>query len=135
VVELQPTEGSLREVLTSLHSLFATTREIMRRHGPAVARPRRGADLSFGSIAIAVLNGAIRPVLSRWHVELLAHEATMPPGASPVAHEREWEHAAELRDALADLRETLVDYAQLLGQVAGVPSLVLDADRRAGSAS
>jgi hypothetical protein len=39
-------------------------------------------------------------------------------------HERNWGKAQELRAALEELRRTLVDYAELLGTVAGVPSLV-----------
>src|SRR6266700_545024 len=56
VEELRPDEGLLREALSSLYSLFATTREILRRHGPAIARPKQGRDLSFGLIAVTVLN-------------------------------------------------------------------------------
>ncbi len=39
-VELGPEEGLLREALTSLYSLFATTRTILREHGPSVAQPQ-----------------------------------------------------------------------------------------------
>lgn len=124
VVELHPADGMLREALSSLHSLFATTRDILRRHGPGVARAAEADELSFGAIAVAVLNGAIRPVLARWHSELLAYEATRPPGVSPVAHEREWVDAPRLRQAIDELRDTLLDYAELLGRVAGVAPLI-----------
>ena len=43
VVKLGPDEGLVREALSSLYSLFDTTREILRCHGPAVARPGLGA--------------------------------------------------------------------------------------------
>src|SRR4051812_32140476 len=122
VVELGA-EGLLREALSSLHTLFDTTRDILRRYGPGVAQPTRDGSLSFGVIAVTVLNGAIRPVLSRWHPELLGYEATRPDGVSIVAHEREWSEAARLRQELTGLRETLLDYADLLGDVAGVSNL------------
>ena len=32
--------GSSREGLTSIYSLFETTRSVLRRHGPTVARPK-----------------------------------------------------------------------------------------------
>jgi hypothetical protein len=35
IVELQPEQGLLREALSSLYSLFGTTREILRKYGPA----------------------------------------------------------------------------------------------------
>ena len=38
-------------------------------------------------------------------------------------HERNWDKAQELRGAPEELRTTLVAYAELLGRVAGVPSL------------
>ncbi|WP_370135611.1 hypothetical protein [Streptacidiphilus sp. EB103A] len=36
VVPLGTDEGLLREALSSLYSLFGTTREVLRRHGPEV---------------------------------------------------------------------------------------------------
>jgi len=124
VDELGPGEGSLREALSSLYTLFGTTREILRRHGPGVATPKRGSDLSFGVIALGVVNGALRPFLSKWHVELLHHEEQRRPDVSPLEHERSWERAAELRADLAELRGVLATYAGYLGAVADVPSLV-----------
>jgi hypothetical protein len=41
-----------------------------------------------------------------------------------LEHERNWGKAEELRAAVEELRRTLVAYAELLGTVAGVPSLV-----------
>jgi hypothetical protein len=64
VEPLGPEEGLLREVLGSLYSLFGSTRDILRRYGPEVAIPKRGHELSFGSIAVTVLNRALRPC---WH--------------------------------------------------------------------
>jgi hypothetical protein len=64
VAELRDGEGVLREALTSLYSLFGTTREILRRHGPTIARGKNKGQLSFGYIAVAVLNGALRPLLA-----------------------------------------------------------------------
>ena len=60
-------EGSLREALNSIYSLFDTTRGILRRYGPAVARPKGGRELSFGYLAVSMLNLVLRPLLTEWH--------------------------------------------------------------------
>ena len=65
-----PHEGSIREALTSLHSLFNTTRAILRQHGPSVARPKSGVEMSFGYFAISMLNLVLRPLLTEWHPRL-----------------------------------------------------------------
>ncbi len=78
VVELAPDEGSLREALNALYSLFPSTREIFAPVRPRGRQPSQGRDLSFG----AVLNQGLRPVLTKWHPELAAYEATRPPNVS-----------------------------------------------------
>ena len=124
IEELAPGEGLLREALSSLYTLFGTTREVLRKHGPAVAAPKRGSDLSFGIIAVSVLNRALRPFLTKWHPELTHYESQRPADVSPLEHERRWERAEELRRELGELREVLRTYADYLGQVADVPSLM-----------
>lgn len=124
VEELDPEEGILREALSSLYSLFGTTRGILRAHGPAVATPRGGADLSFGAIAVAILNQVLRPLLAKWHPLLSDHESRRPEGVSQAEHERDWKpQNAQLRSDLAAVRETLTEYANLLATVAGVPPI------------
>jgi hypothetical protein len=128
VEDLGPDEGLLREALSSLYSLFATTREILRRHGPGIARPKEGRDLSFGVIAVTVLNRALRPLLATWHPQLAHYESQRPPDVSAVEHERSWDKAGKLRQALQDLRATLRRYAELLAEVADVPPLSAPTD-------
>jgi hypothetical protein len=123
VVELRPGEGLVREALTSLYSLFETTRAILRKYGPAVAKAKGEGDLSFGSLAVTILNGVLRPLLARWHPLLQDHEARRPEGISTLAHEQAWEHEAELRGELERVRVALVDYANVLAEVAGVEPL------------
>ena len=124
VEELEPGQGFLREALTSLYSLFGTTRDILRKYGPGVAAPSKGSDLSFGIIAVAVLNKALRPLLTKWHPELSHYESQRAPDLSPLEHERAWERADELRADLNEVRGALRTYAYYLGKVAEVPSLV-----------
>lgn len=126
VEELQEEEGFLSEALSSLYTLFDTTRDILRRYGPEVATPKGASDLSFGQIAVTVLNLGLRPLLARWHPELAAYEARRPPEVSLLEHERNWDRRDALRGDLNDLRGTLRAYAEQLAQVAGVPSLLVN---------
>src|SRR5207244_862732 len=45
VQELRESEGLLREALSSLYTLFGTTRQILRDHGPEVAQPSKRSEL------------------------------------------------------------------------------------------
>jgi hypothetical protein len=124
VVQLGSAGGLLREALSSLREVFGITREILRRYGPAVAPKTAEQEISFGYLAVGVLNGALRPLLAVWHPTLAAYEATRPPGLSPVDWERQWSRAEELRAELAATRELLVEFARTLGEVAGAASLL-----------
>ena len=60
-VAVQPMEedvGTVREAMNSLYSLFASTREILRKAGPNVG----ASHDSVGGIAIAVLNHGLASV-------------------------------------------------------------------------
>ncbi|MFG3041186.1 hypothetical protein ACGFYZ_30215 [Streptomyces sp. NPDC048330] len=124
VVEMGEDEGLLREALSSLYTMFATTREILRRYGPAVAPHVAPGQVTFGALAVNVLNLSIRPLLSRWHPLLTAHEATRPENVDPVEHERQWERAAELRAEIESVRQVLLSLSKALREVAGVADLI-----------
>jgi hypothetical protein len=124
VVGIAPDEGLLREALISLHSLFSIIREILRKYGPAVAKSKRENGISFGLLSVAVLNSVLRPVLSKWHPLLADYETSKPAGLSAVDHERKWEKAHELRQVLQETRIRLTEFASILADVAGVPSLL-----------
>jgi hypothetical protein len=107
---LEPGAGSVKEALESLHSLFATTREVLREAGPEVGDNPE----ALGPLAIRILNEGVRPFLASWHTELRRTE----PGT----------HACELapdrRDAfdaaLGELREQLGQYVDALALIAGI---------------
>lgn len=124
--ELRRDEGLLREALLSHYSLFTETRSILRKYGPGIAKPRRSGRLSYGYLAVVILNTVIRPLLAKWHPLLSDHEAHRNPAVSPVEHERAWERQDELRAELAKTRSVLIEYADLLAQAAGVPSLIVE---------
>lgn len=116
VMELKPEEGLLREALSSLYSIFDSTRGILRQYGPEVARPRTDNELSFGYLAVTMLNSLVRPVLAKWHPLLLDYESLRNEDTSPLQYERDWDKSQELRDVLQELRHELAQYAEVLGR-------------------
>ncbi|WP_369367403.1 hypothetical protein AB5L52_32590 [Streptomyces sp. CG4] len=124
VEELGRDEGFLREALSSLYTFFTTTREILRRYGPDVAPPLAPGHVSFGVLAVTVLNRVLRPLLGTWHPRLTAHESRRPEGTDPLEWEREWDHADALRAQIAAVRRSLTSLARTLQEVAGVSDLI-----------
>jgi len=123
VADLGPDEGLLREALTSFYSLFGTTRQILKDGGPTLAQATGGA-VSFGHLAVSILNGALRPLLAKWHPLLEDHEASRPDGMSRLMWERAWDRHDELRSAIGEVRATLEAYAGVLGEVCDAKSLL-----------
>src|SRR4051794_12720016 len=123
VVELPESQGVAREALTSYYGLFGTTREILKKYGPDVARPGRKGSTSFGQIAVVILNELLRPLLATWHPALEEWESHRPVGSSRVEHERRWDRHVELREAMSATRRELGRYATYLAAVADVPVL------------
>lgn len=125
VEEIRADEGLLREALSSLYSLFNTTRTLLRSYGPTIAQPKGKGQLSFGYLAIAILNTVLRPTLAYWHPILLDYEHMRPDTTSFLIHEHNWERAETLRQELSQVRSVLIDYANLLADVSDVPSLII----------
>ena len=109
--------------LTSLYSLFPTTRDILRRYGPGVAQAKRHGQTSFGLLAVTILNNALRPLLSVWHPRLQDYEDQRPATATRVEWEASWSEINALRRAIDEVRTTINQYADLLADVAEVPNL------------
>ena len=126
IAELRPDEGLLRESLSSLHTLFDTTRNILRKYGPTVAQSKGKDGLSFGYLAVAILNTVLRPTLAKWHPQLLDYENTRTGSVSPFEHEKQWDRSDELRQVLNQVRVTLTEYANILADVSNVPLLTIE---------
>jgi hypothetical protein len=122
---IQRNAGLHRHALDSLHALFAITRDILRRYGPEVAQPNDEGFASFGTLAVTVLNEALRPLLRTWQPLLQDHEDQRPADITRVAWERQWERYDELTQALEQVRETITQYSTLLANVAGVPVFIV----------
>ena len=116
-------EGYLREALDSIYSLFDTTRGILRQSGPTVARPKSGRELSFGYLAVSMLNRVLRPVLTEWHPKLRNWERS-----NPHLDENAWEGRGDFLNALNETSVQLRQYADLFAEVADVPELIEDGD-------
>jgi len=124
VVELKKNEGLLREALSSIHSLFDTTRKILREYGPTVAQQKNKDELSFGHIAIIILNIVNRPFLAKWHPILEDYENNREDEVSILVHEKNWDKYDEFRASLEEIRLILLQYTDILSDVADVPSLI-----------
>lgn len=93
-------QGDEATALESIHSLFSTTREVIKRHGRLCSE--------FAKIAIVILNQKIRPFTAKWHKGLVAGDF------------QELSKCNEFREELEVLQSVLVAYTQMLGQMAGV---------------
>jgi hypothetical protein len=113
-VSIQPLdddEGILREALTSLYGLFATTRDTLKVSRPSV---HANSGLTVEHLAINFLNVELRPFLTKWHPRLSAFEESCPHRP-----EHEWPQAAQcradLRQVQANARQYVLAYARLAG--------------------
>ena len=97
---LEDQHGDEQTALNSLYSLFPTTREVLRRHGPPASECSR--------VAIAVLNQAVRPFTTKWHSQALS-------GAFKDETCR-----LQFRAELEDLQHHLQNYTAQLEKIAGV---------------
>ncbi len=95
--------GDEKTALNSVYSLFETTREVIREHGPEC--------INFTKIAIVVLNQVIRPFTAKWHRKSLTGD-----------FEDETERTV-FRDELAALQQELRKYSQMLADIADVEDL------------
>jgi hypothetical protein len=115
VQPFDPENGVMREVLSSLYSLFSLTRQVLRDSGPDVAH---GPD-SLGPLAIKILTEGLAPFTTKWHPRLRNHELTCPENVSPLGHERAWKDFHQMQRELAVLQGEMRRYADMLAEIAG----------------
>ncbi|MDD1753468.1 MAG: hypothetical protein LUQ38_10330 [Methanotrichaceae archaeon] len=125
VAYVKPEVGLLRISLSSLYKLFDITREILRKYGSSVARPRDERQLSFGYLSIKVLDLVLRPFVMKWHPMLAEYERTKKESDSPQDHEKKWARYNEFDKAMNEVRETMMQYANLLALASEVPENLL----------
>ena len=95
--------GDEQTALDSVYSLFATTREIVRR--------RDRGTIRFSKVAIPVQNQVVRPFTAEWHRKSLARTFD-----DPVQRQ-------EFRESLTALQTDLRNYNRLLAEISGVEDL------------
>ena len=99
-----PTEvGGEQTALASIHSLFKTTREILKDQGQDC--------IEFTKIAVVVLNQVVRPFTAEWHRKSIA-------GAFGCESECD-----DFRKDLISLQVELRKYSRALADIAGVEDL------------
>ena len=96
-------EGEELTALSSLYSLFATTREVLRRAGPT--------SIELAYIAVPFLNQVVRPFTSKWH-NSLEHDSLK---SDPTAK-------SKFRADLKLIRKLILGYTDLMGELAGIES-------------
>jgi len=95
--------GDEKTALDSVYTLFAITREILRRKGREC--------IQFTKIAVVVLNQIVRPFTAKWHRLALA-------GAFG-----DTERKNQFRTELVSVQKDLRNYTRLLAEVAQVEDL------------
>ncbi|WP_395359643.1 hypothetical protein ACHGLA_06145 [Streptomyces sp. YH02] len=133
-------EGVVREALTSMYGLFATTRETLKATRPSPVVPS-GQTVEY--LAITMLNRELRPFLSKWHPRLSEFEA-----AHRDSPESEWTDNTACRAELQRVQQHIHGYAAgfarlagvreaevLIGHVPGPRAEAGDGERDAGSAA
>ena len=96
-------EGDEQMALDSIHSIFGTTREILKRYGSSC--------IEFTKISVVILNQIIRPFTAKWHKKSL-EKAFENPGECLM-----------FRNELELLQEQIKNYTRLLSSIAEVEDL------------
>src|SRR5262249_33987664 len=123
-VEQKPGAGIVREELNSIYSLFACTRDILRKYGPELAPRGRAGGIPFAGTAVEMVNPVLRPRPTKWPPALAEWEATRLPGASVVVHERGWDQLDALRSEVAETRRILLELAAELHHAMQIEPLI-----------
>lgn len=99
---LDAQSGTEESALDSVHSIFKTTRDVLKHQGRDC--------IQFSKIAIVIVNQIIRPFTSKWHrvVEL---------------DQMDDSRRIEFRNDLRDLQIKLISYTHMLSEIAGVEDI------------
>lgn len=95
--------GDEQTALDSIHSLFNTTREILKKYGSTC--------IEFTKISIIILNQIVRPFTAKWHKKSIEGIFNTSEGC------------IEFRNELEILQEQIRCYAKLLSEIAEVEDL------------
>ncbi len=96
-------DGDEMTALSSIHSLFGTTREILKKYGSTC--------IEFTKISVVILNQIIRPFTAKWHKKSIEKAFENP------------DECSVFRNELEILQEQIKNYSRLLSDIAGVEDL------------
>jgi hypothetical protein len=103
-IQVLPEEyGVELTALESIHSVFPTTRQILKEYG------RKGQ--SFSKVAIIILNQILRPFTAKWH---------------RISRSDAWQDAEtvkQFRSELVDLQKDLRKFSAMLAEIAKVDDI------------
>ena len=117
--ELEGDTGILREAIQSLYIAFGTLRETLKNAGSGLASESVvQGKFTVASLLLLIMNGHLRPFLSKWHPLLQEHEKTKPEQTAQYTHERNWERNAACRAELKELKKGLEQYVSALQDIA-----------------
>ncbi|UUV08761.1 hypothetical protein [Ruegeria sp. YS9] len=108
--------GHLRDVLSSLHRIFNSTKLVLKDLRPS----KFDSDMNFASVCMALLTECLGPFLARWHEPLADFEASREETTSERTHELQWAKRNECIADLRNLQNTMLAFTQLLSELAGV---------------
>ena len=122
--ELKKGEGSIREALNSVYSIFETTRDVLKKAGPDAA----DGPESIGPIAIDILNKGIRPFLVKWHTslnrfensEIMRLQREMGLDVQIVIDETKWDDYGDFYKALETFQKNIKVYLDVLADISGI---------------
>ncbi len=97
--------GDEKAALESVYSLFPVTRQVLKNNTRSCAE--------FTKLAIVILNQVVRPFTAKWHRLSLQGAFDNP------------EKRVEFRKELGNLQLTLIKYARMLADMAGVEDLTV----------
>lgn len=100
---LEDSHGDEQTALTSVYSIFPTTRDVIKRNGRHC--------VEFTKIAVLILNQKIRPFTAKWH--RLASQGAFSDDAQ----------RQKFRSELIELQGVLKLYSRMLADMAGVEDL------------
>ena len=95
--------GDEAAALNSVHTIFESTREVLRKNGVRCYQ--------FSRIAVLMLNQVVRPFTTKWHQKSVAGEL------------RTDDEQALFRAELTALQHDLLNYTALLADMAGVEDI------------
>jgi hypothetical protein len=104
---LRDEQGTESAALNSIYQLFPMTREILRKSGPDCIR--------LAYIAIPFLNQVLRPFTAKWHKRFTEDGLSRP------------NEKIEFREDLKSVRQLILGYTDLMGELAGVETDRIDA--------